>query len=93
MTATSLDKPLSSVPKMAVVPYYIHVQQTPSPTVHLPCSSRDILGNVDISRGLTGIFSSLDNSFFSTGSVRDNGGKVDLFIGGSEPPPNELPKL
>ena len=46
-----------------------------------------------MSRGLTGIFSSLDTSFFRTGSVRDNGGKVDLLIGGSEPPPIELPKL
>ena len=46
-----------------------------------------------MSRGLTGIFSSLDTSFFSTGSVRDSGGKVDLLIGGSEPPPIELPKL
>lgn len=70
------------------------MQQYRHPQIaHLPCSSRDILGNVDMSRGLTGNFSSLDTSFFSTGSVRDKGGKVDLLIGGSEPPPNELPKL
>ena len=73
---------------------YSHVQQNrDSQTEHLPCSSCDILGNVDMSRGLTGIFSSLDASLFSTDSVQDKGGKVDLLIGGSEPPPIELPKL
>ena len=45
-----------------------------------------------MSRGLAGTFSSLDTSFFRAGSVRDRGGKVDLLIGGSDPP-MEFPRL